>query len=196
MLTTTKSIIISLMLSLAALSVGIWIFMYSPLGMGGFRAIAPLAQLPDTIDSPSLEVYRQVIENMGEHGRKFYLHNIRMIDTIFPFLYTLPLYILLSAATHRVFHRPFMQHGLPILAFLPAVFDLIENQYLHQLVHDFPDLHQSIVEHTLFFTTAKAITRDSIFYMILIYWTTIGILTVIKHLRRRIYAHVVTQNNA
>jgi hypothetical protein len=193
---TTKSIIISLMLSLAALSVGIWIFMYSPLGMGGLQAIAPLAQLPDTIDSPSIEVYRQVIENMGENGRTFYLHNIRMIDTIFPFLYTLPLYILLSAASRRVFRRPFIQHGLPVLAFTPAVFDLIENQYLHQLVHDFPDLHQSIVDNTLLFTTAKAITRDAIFYMMLVYWTAIGILTVIKYLRRRIPARVVTPNNA
>jgi hypothetical protein len=196
MFNTTKSIIISLMLSLAALSVGIWIFMYSPLGMGGLRTIAPLAQLPDTVDSPSLEVYRQVIDNMGENGRKFYLHNIRMIDTVFPFLYTLPLYILLSAATHRVFRKPFIQYGLPILAFMPAIFDLLENQYLHQLVHDFPVLHQSIVEHTLFFTTAKAITRDTIFYVVLMYWTAMGILTVIKSIRKRLYARVVTQNNA
>jgi hypothetical protein len=186
MLTTTKSIIISLMLSLAALSVGIWIFMYSPLGMGGLRAIAPMAQLPDTLDSPSIEVYRQVIENMGENGRKFYLHNIRMIDTVFPFLYTLPLYILLSAATRRVFRRPFIQHSIPIMAFIPAIFDLIENHYIHKLVHDFPHLHQYIVENALLFTKAKAITRDYIFYIILIYWTTIGILTFIKYLRRRI----------
>jgi hypothetical protein len=196
MFNTTKSIIISLMLSLAALSVGIWIFMYSPLGMGGLLAIAPMAQLPDTIDSPSIEGYRQVIENMGENGRKFYLHNIRMIDTIFPFLYTMPLYILLSAAAHRVFRRPFIQHSLPILAFMPAIFDLIENHYLHQLVYDFPHLHQSIVEQTLFFTTAKAITRDSIFYLMFMYWTTIGVLTVIKYLRRKIQYSVSKWENA
>ena len=179
----SKQILISLFVSLVALAVGIWLFMYSSLGMGGLRAISPLAQLPDTIESPSIEIYRQVIDNMGEGGRAFYLSNIRLIDSFFPFLYTMPLFILLVAATRRSIGRPLVQKTIPIVAFIPAVFDLLENHYLHTLVHDFPTVEQSIVQKTLFFTTAKAITRDILFYSVVFYWIVVGITLLIQYIK-------------
>jgi hypothetical protein len=179
----SKQVLISLGVSLVALGVGIWLFMYSSFGMGGLRAISPDAQLPDTIESPSIEVYRQVIGDLGEDGRAFYLSNIRFIDSVFPFLYVMPLFVLLVAATLRSISNPLMQKLIPVAAFIPSVFDLLENRYLHTLVHNFPTMDQSLVQKTLFFTTAKAITRDLLFYSVVLYWSVVGITFLIQHIR-------------
>ena len=188
MIKTSKQVWISLLFSLLALAIGIWLFMYSSVGMGGLRAISPLAQLPDTVELPSIELYRQVIEDMGEEGRAFYLSNIRLIDSFFPFLYTTPLFILLAAAMSRSISAALVQKLFPIVAFTPAVFDLLENHYLHTLVHDFPMMEQSIVQKTLFFTTAKAITRDLLFYGVVLYWIVAGITLLIQYIRGKHHA--------
>ncbi|MBN1499406.1 MAG: hypothetical protein JW982_04595 [Spirochaetes bacterium] len=179
-----KSILIPLLLSILLLITGIYVFLYSSLGMGGMRAVVPGAVLPDTIHSPSAEQYRQIFENMGERGRAMYIYNIGIIDSIFPFLYTLPLYILLSGALRHFFRKPLFYHVLPLAAIIPAFLDLFENHYLRRLAHIYPDFNQSVMNKALFFTNAKAVTRDSVFYSAVLCWIIIGVFSFYKHIRK------------
>lgn len=183
MFKTKKNIIITFIASIAILSFGIWIFLYSSYGMGGLEQIALGTILPDTIPNPSIDAYRDVISDMGEIGREYYLTRIRVIDTVFPFLYTFPMFVLLGALIYRFTKKRVIRNTIPYIAFIPALFDLLENHYLHILVHDYPHFDLLTVENTLLFTTLKAITRDGLFFFLIAYWILVGFIKLINKIK-------------
>ncbi|MFW5879551.1 MAG: hypothetical protein ACOCUV_01875 [bacterium] len=184
-----KSIMIPLIISLIALGTGIWLIEYSAWGMSGLRDIAPLAELPDTISSPTFKKYYKNFNNMGEEGRAFYLSNIRLIDTFFPFLYAFPLYLGILAAMRRMTKINLVRKLVPSIAFIPVIFDLLENHYLHSLALNFPNMDEDLVQLIIFITSAKAISLRLIFFAVIAYWIIIGMLSLISKYSKKIKQH-------
>ncbi len=163
-----KNARVFLFLTLIHLVGGIYVFIYSDYGMGGMLKLAPDAVLIDTIQKPTPQKYNQVLQSMGEGGRAFYLKNIHRIDTIFPFIYTMPMasyaYLILSGL--GLYKKKALI--ISFFFFIPAFFDLGENYYLYRIVSNYPKENLESMLWAIKFSNLKGITRDLLFYTLIV----------------------------
>ncbi|WP_196885436.1 hypothetical protein [Aureivirga sp. CE67] len=93
-----------------------------------------------------------LLEAMGEEGRKTYLFMSGIIDSVYPLIYGFLFFFIILNLTKKMENKAYLLAVLPIIA---VFFDYIENKYIIKLINKYPNYTSHDVEITSMLTQGK-----------------------------------------
>lgn len=118
----------------------IYLINYSPIGLSKLKDITGGSGILDMkLMGYTVEEAYKTLEQLGEEGRAFALQYIAPLDMIFPMIYGIWFFMLLTWRGSLVLPR--MKHPwlIGLMGLLGTIFDYMENWNIHRLLTHYPE---------------------------------------------------------
>jgi hypothetical protein len=113
------------------------------------------------------ETAYHTLESYGQEGRDKMLCIGRLIDSIYPFVYTMLDILAITFLFRKFLPATSKLHLLNLLPFFAFVFDFIENYFLGKLITTYPNLSDTTVRMASLFNQLKWIAAALCIFFIL-----------------------------
>jgi hypothetical protein len=113
------------------------------------------------------ETAYHTLESYGQEGRDKMLFIGRLIDSIYPFVYTMLDILAITFLFRKFLPATSKLHLLNLLPFFAFVFDFIENYFLGKLITTYPNLSDTTVRMASLFNQLKWIAAALCIFFIL-----------------------------
>lgn len=124
------------------------------------------------------EYINSLFEALGENGRQAYLYGQLPVDMIYPFLFGIT-YCLMFGYFLKKINK--LSSALFYLCFLPVIAgiaDYLENFGIITMLNNYPDLSQTSMNATNYFSIVKSMTTTVFFIALIIILLMLGIKTM------------------
>ena len=136
-----------------------------------------LDMIPTGYDS---EYINSLFEALGENGRQAYLYGQLPVDMIYPFLFGITYCLMIGFFLKKINK---LSSAFFYLCFLPAIAgiaDYLENFGIIVMLNNYPDLSQTSMNATNYFSIVKSMTTTVFFVALIITLLMLGIKTMKK----------------
>lgn len=146
-----------------------------PKTMGFSNGMKLLDMLPTGYNQ---DYINELFATLGENGREIYLTNQIPVDMVYPLLFGLTYSLLLAYFLKKInkLKSPFTY--LCLLPIIAAIADYLENIGIITMLNNYPDLSQTSMNATNYFSIVKSMTTTAFFVSLIITLLILGIKTI------------------
>ena len=134
-----------------------------------------LDMMPTGYDS---EYINSLFEALGENGRQAYLYGQLPVDMIYPFLFGISYCLMIGYFLKRINKLSSAFFYLCFLPVIAGIADYLENFGIITMLNNYPDLSQTSMNATNYFSIAKSMTTTVFFVALIITLLMLGIKTM------------------
>lgn len=136
-----------------------------------------LDMMPTGYDS---EYVYSLFEALGENGRHAYLHTQLPVDMIYPFLFAISYCLMIGYFLKKINKFDSAIFYLCFLPVIAGIADYLENFAIIKMLDNYPDLSQSLLKASNYFSIVKSMTTTTFFTALIIILLMLGIKTLKK----------------
>jgi len=116
---------------------------------------------------------QELMEALGQEGRQFYLTRQIPLDLFYPLFYGISFSLIITYFLRKLKRYQGVFVYLSFLPLLAALADYLENLQIVRILRSFPNINESLVELSSFFSVLKSSTTTAFMFLILglLIWT-------------------------
>ena len=138
-------------------------------------------KLPDMLPTGYTVEYVNLLFNiLGEKGRETYLLNQIPVDMIYPFLFGISYCLVLVFFLNKLGKLDSFLGYLCLLPVLAGIFDYCENLGIIQILRNYPDNSDLLIETTNVFTILKSTFTSLYFVVLIVVLVAVGVKKLLK----------------
>ena len=134
-----------------------------------------LDMMPTGYDSVYINSF---FEALGENGRHAYLHSQLPVDMVYPFLFGIRYCFMIGYFLKKIDKFDSVLYPLCFLPVIAGIADYLENFGIITMLHNYPDLSQTSMNATNYFSIVKSMTTTVFFIALIIILLMLGIKTL------------------
>jgi len=134
-----------------------------------------LDMMPTGYDS---EYINSLFEALGENGRQAYLYGQLPVDMIYPFLFGITYCLMIGYFLKKINNLSSAFFYLCFLPVIAGIADYLENFGIITMLNNYPDLSQTSMNATNYFSIVKSMTTTVFFIALIIILLMLGIKTM------------------
>ena len=134
-----------------------------------------LDMMPTGYDS---EYINSLFEALGENGRQAYLYGQLPVDMIYPFLFGITYCLMIGYFLKKINNLSSAFFYLCFLPVIAGIADYLENFGIITMLNNYPDLSQTSMNATNYFSIVKSMTTTVLFIALIIILLMLGIKTM------------------
>ena len=173
-----KNILGKKILGLFILTNVVYLFMLTvtiPKIMGFSNGMKLLDMMPTGYDS---EYINSLFEALGENGRQAYLYCQLPVDMIYPFLFGITYCLMIGYFLKKINKLSSAFYYLCFLPVIAGIADYLENLGIITMLNNYPDLSQTSMNATNYFSIVKSMSTTVFFLALIIILLVLGIKTM------------------